>query len=241
MDLVYTTQPDPLHNHAELRYSIRSMEKHLKKLGEIFIVGELPDFLTRVIHIPCENKHKHNAGRNIYEKTLAACRHPALSDHFFAAADDNFLLAPLSPKGYKYYHSGKLETLLDKLSDKTSYFKPYVRSTYEALTERRLPTWNFSVHIPIIYQKQIFIEAMESYDWDRPKKGYTIKSLYANTLKIKGDELKDNKLHSPKTMTAIARKIEGTRFVSTNEHSFNAEMIATLAALFPEPSTREMS
>lgn len=240
MDLVYTVGPDPKNNHEELKYSIRSMERYLKKLETIFIVGELPDFLCNVVHIPCDNRHKHNSARNIYEKTLAACQHPAISNHFWAVADDNFLTAPLSWRNYPYYRTKEDLAGLIQLLGKNSLFKPYVESTYNALTERGLPTGNFSIHIPIIYQKDIFIEALADYDWETPRKGYTIKSLYANTLKIKGKPIKDIKIHTPKTLTAIVRKLNGTTYFSTDDHALNDPMREYLRSLYPRPSTREM-
>lgn len=239
MDLVYTVGPDPHHNFEELRYSIRTMERYMKKLETIFIVGELPPFLKNVVHIPFSDKHKYNSARNIYEKTMAACQHAGLSDHFWASADDNFLLAPLSPKPYPYFKTGTLEGLIRNLGD-TSLFKPYVESTYWALSDRYLPTNNFSVHIPIIYHKQIFIDILTSYDWEVYRKGYTIKSLYANSLRIPGKEMKDIKIHTSRTITAIARKLNGASYFSTTESSWNEPMKEYLQAICKRPSTREI-
>lgn len=241
MDLVYTTSPDPIHNHIELKFSIRSMEKYLHPLDQIAIVGELPAFLdpAKVIHIPFTDQHKYNAGRNIYEKTLAAAKDPRISKHFFAAADDHFLLAPLAASGYPYFHTGDLAHLLSRLGKK-SLFKAYVQSTHDALVARDLPIVNFSVHIPIIYSKDIFIEVMDQFDWNL-RKSYIIKSLYANWLRIPGVQLKDSKIDAPYTKTAIARRLQDRLYFSTNEWAVNDPMIETWQELFPEPSRVEFS
>jgi hypothetical protein len=237
VDLVYTTSKDT-HEHVELRYSIRSMYKYLQKFDRIFVVGECPTFLKEVIHIPAEDKHKNNSARNIYEKVLAACDHPDLSDHFFYCADDCFLLKPLKFKKYPYFFSGNLSTIIQK-QGKTSLYKPYVISTYEALRSRNLPTLNFDIHLPIVYNKHIYKEVMAGYNWNVAK-GYTSKTLYCNTLKLPGVLMKDVKLHSAATKTAIYRRIKNETFFSTNVYSVNNYLLEVFKELYPEPSVNEV-
>jgi hypothetical protein len=237
MDLVYTVSKD-VHDHVELRYSIRSMYKYLQKFEKTFIVGECPSFLKDVIHIPAEDGHKNNSARNIYEKILKACDHPDLSDHFFYCADDCFLLKPLKFKKYPYFRSGDLPSLIQLLS-KTSLYKPYVISTYNVLCSRNLPTLNFDIHLPIVYNKHIYKEIMAGYNWNVTK-GYTSKTLYCNSLKIPGTIMKDVKLHTPKTKTAIYRKITGEVFFSTHIHSINHYLLEVFKELYPDPSPIEI-
>ena len=60
------------HDNLELRYCLRSIEKHLKGVGNIFIVGEKPEWIKNVIHIPFkDNPNNWNRARNIYDKILA--------------------------------------------------------------------------------------------------------------------------------------------------------------------------
>jgi hypothetical protein len=240
MDLVYIVGKDPAHGHVELRYSLRSMFKYLSRIDHVFIVGERPEFLRDVIHIPAADKFKYNAGRNIYEKMATACLHRDLSSHFWCAADDHFLLAPLSQKGYPYFYLGSLWETLQKLG-KESKFKPYVEATFWALHDRGLPTKNFNSHLPMIFQKNIFIELMDSFDWDLSK-SYTVKGLYPNALKIPGVKISDSKFHTSKTKTAIYRQLarEKAFFFSTNEHSINEAMIEVLGELYPNPSPWEI-
>lgn len=238
MDLVYIVGKDPAHDHVELKYSLRSLFKYLSRIEKVFIVGECPPFIRDVIHVPVLDQYKHNAGRNIYEKMATACLHPDLSPHFWCSADDHFLQAPLSQKGYPYFHLGSLWETVQKLG-KESKFKPYAEATFWALHDRGLPTKNFNSHLPMIFQKNIFIELMDSFDWDLSK-SYTVKGLYPNALKIPGVKVLDNKFHTPKTKTAIYRKLEKSFFFSTNEHSINDPMLEVLAELYPNPSPWEI-
>lgn len=238
MDLVYTVGPDPVHDHVELRYSLRSLFKHLHKIEQVFIVGECPAFLRDIVHIPATDNHTNNSGRNIYDKLTLACNHPSLSPHFWAASDDHFLIKPLSQKRYPYFYIGSLWETLQKLG-KQSKFKPYVESTFWALHDRGLPTKNYNSHLPMIFQKNIFTELMDSFNWDMTK-SYTVKGLYPNALKIPGVKIEDCKFHAPKTKTAIYRTLEKSWFFSTNEHSVNDAMREVLQELFPNPSPVEI-
>lgn len=238
MDLLYIVGPDPTHNHTELRYSLRSMFKFLWKIDQVFIVGDRPDFLRDVVYIPMPNPHKHNAGRNIYEKIARACLHPDLSPHFWCAADDHFLLGPLSQKKYPYFHLGSMWDTIQRLG-KTSKFKVYAEATFWALHNRGLPTKNFNSHLPMIFQKSIFTELMESFNWDLSK-SYTVKGLYPNALRIPGVKIQDNKIHTSKTKPAIYRQLQRNFFFSTNEHSMNDAMKEVLKELYPSPSPCEI-
>jgi hypothetical protein len=212
------------------------MFKWLFKFDKIFIVGERPSWIQNVIHIPADDIHKYNSARNIYEKILMACNHADISDHFFYSADDSFLLKGLSFRGYPYFRSGKLE---DLQLGKKSYYKPYVESTLNALKSRKLPTINFDIHIPIVYHKHIYREMMGGYDWETPK-GYTSKTLYANSLKIPGILLKDCKIHVSTTKTAIYRNIKDSRFFSTHVHAVNHYMMDVFQELYPQKSIVEL-
>ena len=237
MDIVYTVSPSQVHDHTELRYSIRSLVKHLHCIDKIFIVGHKPEFLANTIHIPAENIKVFDPAFNIYQKVLAACLHSKLSSHFLYCSDDHFLLRDVRALEFPYYYSGNLEMAIARSTDAQSY-KPHLLATLDVLTQRSLPTQHFNVHSPIVYRKDIFISLMREYDWTG-KKGYVLKSLYANTLRIPGVEHVDVKIHNPKTKSAIYRKIKGHAFFSTDERALNPEMHEVLEELYPEQSPWE--
>lgn len=213
------------------------MEKHLQGLERIFIVGECPAKLD-VIHIPYPDNYPKDRARNIYTKILHACGVATLSDNFVCASDDQFLLHDFEAERMPSYHCGSLEDTLAGLG-KDNYYKRHVEATLLALTARGLPTLNFNVHFPAVYNKHLFRHTMEAYNWEIPK-GYIAKSLFLNSLRIEGEKIKDSKIHTPKTKTAIYRKIRDAKFVSTNEYSLNDPMKEVLQELFPTPSRWEL-
>src|SRR5688572_23171465 len=155
MDLVYTVSSQSRCNDLELKYSLRSMVKHLHGFNRVIIVGHLPEFLKDVIHIPAEDPHVNNRARNIYEKILKACQHPETSNEFICASDDHFLLEDHNASHFPFYQCGSLDDCFRRLG-KNNYYKSHVESTMQALTDRGLPTTNFNVHSPIAYMKHIF-------------------------------------------------------------------------------------
>lgn len=95
-DIVYILGDGSPHNNEELRYSLRSVEKHIKGVRNVFVVGENPGFLSdKVIYIPALDPYPcdlNNKDRNIWHKLETACKHPLLSEDFLFSADDNIVL-----------------------------------------------------------------------------------------------------------------------------------------------------
>jgi hypothetical protein len=52
MDLVYVLGSGSRWGDNELRYSLRSVEKHLKGYNNVYLVGDKPDWVRNVTHIP---------------------------------------------------------------------------------------------------------------------------------------------------------------------------------------------
>src|SRR5687768_13919743 len=112
MDIVYTIGTESKCDDLELRYSIRSMVKHLHGFDRVVLVGHKPSWAKDVIHIPCNDPHVANRARNIYDKILKAAMHAEVSENFICASDDHFLLADHDAATFPFYQCGALETCL---------------------------------------------------------------------------------------------------------------------------------
>lgn len=238
MDLVYIVGTDKVHDHLELRYSLRSMQKHLDNISNVIIVGECPAFLQNVFHVAVPDPYKYNGARNIYEKILAACNNIEVSPTFLLCSDDYFLTQDFITNEFPYYYNGTLEVETARLSP-TSDYKVYIDATLQLLKEWNLPTKYFNVHAPMVVDKELFSMIMPEFDWTK-KKGYISKSLYCNAAGIAGVQGADIKIHTPKTITAINRKIKDVPYFSTNEHSINDPMKSILQDLYPDRSKWEV-
>lgn len=236
MDLVYIVSPG--NDGIELRYSIRSMVKHLQGFSRIVIVGHKPHFLKGVIHLPAPDPHRGNPARNIYEKILLACKDRRITKQFICASDDHFLLNNFSAASFPFFYDGSLQDYLKRITPE-NYYRAHVQNTYEVLAAAHLPTLNYNIHAPVIYAKHVFKGIMPAYDWN-VRRGYLSKSLYCNFIQMPPAPINDCVIKTPKTKTAIYRKISGAPFFSTGDIAMNAEMKEVLQELFPAPSQFEV-
>jgi hypothetical protein len=178
----------------EIRMSLRSIEKYLTGVKDVWIVGQCPPWLQNVNHIPFQDTHA-VPDRNIMEKLKKACEHPEITEDFIMFNDDHFLLQPFDAPTFPYYHRNGLDEYVKRRG--LDGYGRRSNNTLKRLQELRLPIQHFDVHTPIIYNKASFLEHVTGADWHKKQDGYIIKSLYANSLKIEGVDYKDNKINHP--------------------------------------------
>lgn len=213
--------------NIELKYALRSIEKNLKGVENIIIVGEKPSFLSEeIIHIPLKDVGRKQL--SIKRKIEAAIKDPRCTDTFLFSNDDIFFLQNIRADKFPWYYSGDLKDVSEKGA------KPLLKR----LKALSLPTKQFDIHFPCLYEKQGFKEAMAAFDWIN--EDYVIKSLYANYHKIKGREAKDLKISSKLTYQRIKQEIEGRVCYSVGDHCDWYEMKKVLQELYPEPGKYEL-
>lgn len=102
MDVVYILGTGSLVNNEEIRLSIRSLESNMKDLRDIYIVGELPDFLQNIKHIPANDGSIYKY-INAYHKVLNACKNENISDEFLLMNDDFFMTREFLGAEFPFY------------------------------------------------------------------------------------------------------------------------------------------
>jgi hypothetical protein len=113
-----------------------------------------------------------------------------------------------------------------------------LKNTVAALESKGHGTLHFDIHTPIIYNKKLFNEVMAEYDWSIPY-GYAIKSLYANTLNLPGEQIGDMKISRPYAVPKIKRLLEDRTFFSVSPKGLNQHMKTFLKYQFPDKSRYE--
>lgn len=198
-------------DNNELRYSLRSIEKHLKKYNRIYIVGEKPDWIQNVIHVPhVESGH---ASQNIIEKVKTVCKNCGdLSAQFMFWNDDFFLLKDVDACKYPYYHRGDLYKSIPK--NKNNWYQEYILETIKELESKDLGTLNFDVHTPIIYTKEGIRMLNKYFDF---RKKLVIKSTYCNTFYNEANpaiEIEDCKISGRMARWRLDQKIKDKHIFS---------------------------
>lgn len=188
------------HGNRELLYALRSFEKNLAGITNVVIVGECPDFLQNIIHIPRpDSSHKQ---ANIRNKILMACYDDRVTEDFCFLNDDVFIMKGLDITSIPYWYSGDLST----------YKEEGTKALIEELGWRSLPTKRFDLHQPIIYNKKRFIEAVKTFH-----EKCIIKSTYCNYWRIEGEPMVDIKIRHPHSYQWISENLPERIYFSVGE------------------------
>lgn len=220
-------------NDMELRYCLRSIEKYLLGYGDIFIVGEKPDWLQNVIHIPCPDHgdKTYNKERNIFCKIMAACGDIRVTDNFLFMNDDHYLLQEYKAAEFPFYYDGWLndyKTVTD--------YKNTVRNTDDYFLGGKV--LYYDIHCPVIYKKEAFAWCMPMADWSKPF-GYCIKTIYCHINNNSGQIYPDLKLNEALPYKAIMDQLAGRAWFSIGDKAFNGDIKRMLQELYPFPSKYE--
>lgn len=221
---------------TELRYCLRSIEKHLTGYGEIVIVGAIPKWIQNVIHIPATDEDKTwDKEKNIFNKIMLACQDERVTEDFLFMNDDHYLLKDYAAGEFTFYAYGNLseQVLRDDQYGNTA-----------ANTAMHMPTYwpYFDVHCPIVYNKEVF-KRLAELDWTR-KYGYCIKTLYAgfavpSHAKLLAFEHPDLKINEPLSISRIKKRLEGRHWFSIGNKAFEGGIMGVLNELYPKKSKYE--
>ena len=240
LDIVYVLGSGSRWENNELRYSLRSVAKYITDIGNVYIVGERPDWINtkHVKHVFAPDKPGLEWKEfNIMQKVVKACTLPMLSREFIFINDDHFLLSVIPP--LPFYYQQTLNASLAKRKVQDSYYFS-MQNTLRALEGRGYNTINFDIHAPIIYDKNLFTDAVLSYDWLCCPGGYVVKSLYCNTLGITGTVDMDLKIKEKLTCQQIDALTLHRKYFSIDDSAICIEMEIYLKYLYPTKSKYEL-
>ncbi|MES2428227.1 MAG: hypothetical protein V4560_14705 [Bacteroidota bacterium] len=241
------------HTDIELRYCLRSIEKHLSGVGNIWIIGEMPEWLRNVVHVPCQdNPNNWNRARNIYLKIMVGINHvrrdmlvyecedndptepdSMLPNNFLFMNDDHFLLKDYEAAEFPFYHRGEIETV--GMTKNMPQWRQY-KNTTNVIGVHAL---DYDVHCPILYNKTIFKSVFTDLHW--PEHGYAIKSMYCNKTRIAGELCEDLKFSQPAMCETIYRVLDGRGWFSIGDRTLRSgDMLEVLGELYPDKSKWEL-
>jgi hypothetical protein len=238
IDIVYALGTGSTWDNNELRYSLRSIEKHLKNYNRVFIIGECPGWIQNVIHIPHSDGDGHE--RNIMNKIKRACQIEDISDFFMFLNDDHFFLQDMNAMSYPYFYNTSLVNKIAARRD--DYYRKVLYYTWCAFRDET--SYNFDIHCPILYNKHKFPEVMNYYDWDKYE--FVIKSLYCNHLGIEGVQMEDCKIGGRMASWQLEKKIKDRHIFSIGDKCLQpypgeqeSSVKTLLRELFPNKSKYE--
>lgn len=239
IDVVYVLGTGSSWNNNELRFSLRSIQEHLKGYRNVFIVGEKPEWLAKgAIHIPCPDLYTDNADGNIIHKVLNVCVREDLSSTFLFINDDHILLKDINIEDIPPFHKGDMMDYPDKYF-KLNIWRNRLGRTKEILREKGRSTYHFDCHTPILFDKQKFIDIMQEFNYQEGI-GYTMKSLYGNSTGQGVRLLNEKKtVFSPITLEQIKELLKEPTFLSFNDDGLNKDLKFFLDDQYPKKTSYE--
>jgi len=238
VDLVYILSDESRWLDNEIKYSLRSAEKYLKRFRKVFIIGQKPLFFNDlVIEIPFKDIYG-NKARNIQSKISRAAGDYRITNNFILFNDDYFLLKDADAMEYPFYFKNTLPQALDANAGNYEYHS-HIRYTMNALSFFDLPMLNFDSHYPILYNKAKVKKVVNKYIWNNPF-GLIFKSTYCNTLGIVGEFKEDCKINHPHVYDNWKNVTKGLDMFSIGDRCLNKSMEQYLFHLFPKKSKYEV-
>ena len=220
MDVLIVLGTGSKWQNNELKYCLRSLEKHAKNMGRIFVVGQDPGFLNpETVTVVKRADGGTNKEHRIAEQIAWAADKLPMTEHFLWVNDDTFFMQDTDITTYPYYNDGELAAKWART--KTGGYRVALTQTDAQLRAHKLPTKNYEIHVPIIYSRrgftQVIIKKLLNLS-SRVPFGMTFRSLYCNALGIKpGPAYKDMKLGNVATKAEAAAKVAGRHCFSIGD------------------------
>ena len=239
MDILYILGTGSTHDNAELRYSLRSICRHGRQLGRVYLVGECPDFINRdqLIYIPCadvyQRKHK-----NILHKVETAMEQVNMPEHFLISSDDHFYLRDTNFDYLPvYYRKEQIPYDITEDQKRNPYFRSLVQ-TRDLLEAAHAPVYQTNPHCNTHWDMDIYRRYRHLFDkaYQCPDGG-EMNCLMGNLLIANGWQymsFNDSKLDRPRTLKANDERTKNCECISCTDRWFDNLGEEWLARRFPD-------
>lgn len=216
--------------NEELRYSIRSVEKHCPG-SKIWVVGEPPSWYDGDY---IKVKQSGTKYENAYNNMSVICSSQVIPESFILMNDDFYIVKPI--KNIGYYHEGPLQEKYEKYFDayqQSSYTQRILSTNIKLLKKVETPL-SYELHVPFPVEKWKLARSIKNDEllW---------RSTYGNTFEVGGEYMEDVKVYATTKMNfkSYDYKKKKSPFLSTDDKSFEDVKKNVLDKLFPSPSKYE--
>lgn len=228
MDLVYICRNG---DNEELRYSLRSVAKHLPK-SRVWVIGYKPSWYKGNFIAVQDSDNKF---ANIRKALKVACNTAKISDDFIFMHDDIYIVDPVEE--IKPMYVGTLKDRISKHAPErrhSTYYRLLADVTRHLISLGYKDPLNYEVHVPMPMNKQKLITIIDQR--------YLERSMYGNMFVTDAIEMP----HDVKNYEGLNRSFNTSYdyingdlpFLSSHDISF-IKMKSFLQEKFPKPSKYE--
>lgn len=186
MQFVWFHIPGP-DNSAELKLSIRSVQKNFVGTQQITVIGEKPNWYDGHF-IPVKrfggikDRKSRMPFRDTQFKLVSCVNHPEIDEEFVWIMDDCYMLKPtpiedMKVARYDPWYQGKAATPWHQL----------IKDTFGVLRKHGFPTLQYGTHLPHVFTKTNLRDMFQRYNY--PRDLYLFEILYKNTYGNPGEAL----------------------------------------------------
>lgn len=158
----------------ELRFSLRSLDKHVSGIDRVIIFGYLPPYVAlspSVIHVPWTgNTDPSGENEILIQKVADAINMDILSETFLYMADDFILLADQKAEEITPYLLENMDLTYRGLGDGNNWHK-MLWKTYDWCKSKGGTGFNFESHTPKVFNKKAFQQLLIDFApaWENAK------------------------------------------------------------------------
>jgi hypothetical protein len=218
MDVLYTLGKGSLYQNAEIKQSVKLLNRHVD-YDRLFIIGEEPGIGGKYEFIPFKDQLTRT--NNVFRKIVEVCENYDISEDFLYMMDDVFILKDSDIDHYPMYHSGELKYF----PNISSYFKE-LNNTKLFLVKHSKPFLNYGVHCPIVYDKKKIME-IDSFYWKEVNERHNQlnpRILYGNYTEGNKVFTKDCKLIRDYPMEEIKEMLKDKEWFSIGSRSYEGNI-----------------
>lgn len=226
-DLLYILGRGSTQNDLELRLSLRSVEKNARNVCRVFIVGNCPDWVQNVIHLPEEDTFQPFS--NHFKKVFRAID-GGISENFLLMNDDFYMMRPFDVDKYPYFIREKITN-----DNQGGAYRQMLFNTFLFLKKQGVDEpLAYNCHTPIIYNCKRFNVLRPL--WEEHKRdeiGLSPRIIYGNLFVKTGEVIKDPKIFDDKMPEEIGQS------GCISSHSNSVQLLLDLQKIFNQPSNYE--
>lgn len=228
-DIVYLLKDTRV--NEELRYSLRSVDENFYHRN-VWFAGGCPEGLKPDGHMDIKQDAP-SKWENVRNMLVEICKNDKISKQFWLFNDDFFVMKTTGDELQQFYN-GTLQEQIYRCEEREGGRTDYtnrLRHLVETLKTSGLTTLNYSVHKPMLVDRELAMKVLVKYPSEP-----MFRALYGNYWRIGGVDRKDCKIRR------VDREINPARqFISTQDDSFSYGIVGMqLRGRFIKPSRFEV-
>ena len=237
---------------SDLRYALRALESNFIDLGNVWLIGDKPDWVTGVNHVPRSVDYSEDDRRrnfNYCGSMWLAARNADISDNFLYLADDHFILTPRTAQNFRDTILVREDMAAYTQAERATADREWQRMIWETvdkLMRAGFGGWNYETHTPKLINRYQLMDMFAAF-------GYGDGSLIWQTAYFnmfpppdgtQGFLSEETPLkagfYGPATPDEVRQKADAAVYLNYNEFGFSPSVRGYLEARFPNKSRFEV-